>query len=221
MSGNQNSGVRALTLWHALQDGNVLYLADDEQEAEALADALGSLAPESVVLFLPSSDTLPGDRAPASPANIGQRVAALRTLRRHMQEGGTRPIAVVMSGEAAARLYPDPAALDAAPPALRIGDQINPAAFAGDMEAIGYVCDDRVDEPGEIALRGDVIDIYPADAGAPARIELSGRQIASIRLYDPATQLSTGDCEALEIGRALEPAVEHRCSIFAHLRPGH
>lgn len=220
MSGGHGVGVQALTLWKALQAEDVLYLADDEQEAEALAEALAGLAPKSLVLFLPSSDTLPGDSAPASPANIGRRVAALRALRRHMQAGDTQPIAVIMSGEAAARLYPDPSAFDAAPPTLRGGDAIDPAVFAQDMAGIGYVNDDRVDEPGEIALRGEVIDIYPADAGAPARIELSGGQIASIRHYDPATQLSTGDCEALEIGRALEPTNDRRCSILAHLRPG-
>ncbi|MCW2338855.1 transcription-repair coupling factor (superfamily II helicase) [Sphingobium sp. B2D3A] len=220
MSGGHGVGVRALTLWKALQAEDVLYLADDEQEAEALAAALGKLAPENVVIFLPSSDTLPGDSAPASPANIGQRVAALRMLRRSMKAGGVKPIAVVMSGEAAARLYPDPSAFNAAPPTLREGDKIDPAGFAQDMNAIGYVSDDRVDEPGEIAVRGEVIDIYPADAGAPARIEISDGQIASIRHYDPATQLSTGDCEALEIGRALEPTDGRRCSILAHLRPG-
>ncbi|MFC3444037.1 hypothetical protein ACFOKF_23085 [Sphingobium rhizovicinum] len=70
-------GATALMLLDALQNGDLLYLADDEQEAEAVADALMSFAPDDHVVFLPSSDTLPGDGAPSTPSNIGKRVAAL------------------------------------------------------------------------------------------------------------------------------------------------
>ncbi|MEW9856433.1 TRCF domain-containing protein [Novosphingobium rhizovicinum] len=215
----RGTGEIALQLFRALETGDLLYLADDEQQAEAIAVALSALAPSFPVVFLPSSDTLPGDRAPASPANIGRRVSALRRLRRLSQVQERRHLATIMSGEAAARLYADPVAFDAAPPLLRTGDTIDVDSFAGQMEALGYVIDDRVDEPGEVAVRGDVIDIFPADAGSPARIDLTNGQIAGIRRYDAATQLTDEACETLEIGRAIEPETGAGTTILAHLRP--
>ncbi|MET0248463.1 MAG: helicase-related protein, partial [Sphingobium sp.] len=220
MSARRGIGETALLLCRALEAGDLLYLADDEQAAESLGAALGALMPDRAVIFLPSSDTLPGDGAPASPANIGRRVAALRTLRRHVQDAKRPHLAAIMSGEAAARLYADPAAFDAAPPLLKRGDAIEPERFAQEMAAIGYVSDDRVDEPGEVAIRGDVIDIFPADAGLPARIDIADGRIAGIRRYDPVTQLSVEECETVEIGRATEPEADHGATILAHLPPG-
>lgn len=213
-------GETALILWQALSEGDVLYLADDEQAAEATADALRALAPDHPVIFLPSSDALPGDTAPASPANVGHRVAALSALRRTVQNPERLPLATIMSGEAAARRYADPTSFDVAPPSLDVGDRIDLVTFAKDMEALGYVEDDRVDEPGEVAVRGDVIDIFPVDAGSPARIEIADGAISAIRLYDPASQLSTEACTSLAIGRALEPDVGAGVSVLAHLAPG-
>ncbi len=213
-------GQTTIQLYHALDRVDLLYLADDEQEAEAVARALAALAPQFEVVFLPSSDTLPGDGAPASPANIGKRIAALRCLRRLRQESRDTNLAVIMSGEAAARLYADPACFDAAPPVLRAGDPIDMENFAPAMEALGYVIDDRVDEPGEITVRGDVIDIYPADAGSPIRIGVLDGKVTGIHRYDPVTQLTEELCESLEIGRAIEPAAMTQTTILAHLVPG-
>lgn len=216
----RSTGEAALMIEQALRDSDILYLADDEQQAEALAEAAAALAPAHPVIFIPSSDALPGDRAPASPANVGKRVAALRALRRANAVADRPTLACVMSGEAAARLYAEPAAFDAVPPTLRPGDPIDTAAFAEEVERIGYVIDDRVDEPGEVAVRADVIDIFPADAGMPARIEISDGRIAAIRSYDPVSQLSNGASDLLEVGRALEPEGPERGGILAHLGTG-
>ena len=56
---------------------DMVYLADDDQQAQAITAALRGMLPEARVFFMPSSDALPGDVAPASPANVGMRVAAL------------------------------------------------------------------------------------------------------------------------------------------------
>lgn len=214
-----NSGEIILALAEELTSGDLLFLADDDQQAEVVAMALAALMPTHHVVFLPSSDTLPGDSAPASPANIGQRVAALRALRQLNRDAERSSLATIMSGEAAARLYADPSAFDAAPPVLHEGQEIDTAVFAAQMEAIGYYPDDRVDEPGEIAVRGSVIDIYPADAGLPARIDVTQGHISSIRQYDPVTQLSEETLNSLAIGRAAEPTSAAEVTILRHLPP--
>jgi len=220
MNDAKSTGETVLALVEQLRAGDLVYLADDEQQAQTIAGALAALMPKAHVIHLPSSDTLPGDSAPASPANIGRRVSALSTLRRISQLRERFHLVTVMSGEAAARLYAEPRVFEEAPPLLSIGDPLDPAAFALEMEALGYVTDDRVDEPGEVAVRGNVIDIYPADAGHPARIDVADGRIACIRRYDPATQLSEETCEVLAIGRAAEPVSNKRVTIIAHLPSG-
>ncbi|PXA88625.1 DEAD/DEAH box helicase [Nostoc sp. 3335mG] len=202
-----------------LSSRDMLCLADDDQQAQALAATLRAMAPEARVIFLPSSDTLPGDVAPASPANIGARVAALRALRVAQQEKKRPHLACVMSGEAAARRYPPPEAFDRAPPLLRAGDEIDLETFPDQLLELGYIADDRVDEPGEMAVRGDVIDLFPADAGMPARIDIAEGRVEALRSYDPITQRSVGEIEMLEIGRASEPESGETGSILAHLKP--
>ena len=114
MSAARGLGETALLLWQLVQEEDLLYLADDEQEAEALAAALGALAPDRPVIFLPSSDTLPGDDAPASPANIGKRVAALRSLRR-LNEDADRALGILSAAGCGSR----DETIDAASLALR------------------------------------------------------------------------------------------------------
>lgn len=214
------SGAQVLRVLRAIDDEPLLYLTDDESEAEGLAAVLAALLPDVPIIHLPASDTLPGEDAPASPANIGRRVTALRRLRAlSVGDKGTAPI-VVTSGEAAARRYQSPQAFDAAPPVIRAGDPIDPDAFGARAVANGYFADDRIDEPGEIAVRGGVIDLYPADAGGPVRIDVVDGRIAAIHHFDPVTQMRGEACDALEIGRAAEPEAAADASLLDHLSPG-
>ena len=210
----------AAQLVRVLETDDVIYLADDDQQGQALTAALRGLLPDAPIFFLPSSDALPGDVAPASPANIGMRVAALHALRTATLNADRAKLACVMSGEAAARLYPPPEAFDVAPPRISVGDKLSMEQLSAMIAEVGYYADDRVDEPGEMAVRGEVVDIFPADAGLPARIEIANGVVTSIRAYDPATQRSEEELDALEIGRASEPQIEDATSILAHVPSG-
>ena len=211
-------GLIAVTLAESLAAQDVMFVASDEQRAEAVAAALRYAAPDAVVIHCPSSDALPGDSAPASPANVGRRVAALRRLREAQVSGVGARIALITTAEAAACAFPPPASFDAAPPALTVGDQLDFATLAITLEEIGYFADDRVDEPGEMAVRGQVVDLYPADATYPTRIEVENGQIIAIRIYDPITQVGKQELETIEIGRASEPLIEADwVTLFDHL----
>lgn len=204
----------------ALRIDDLVFIADDDRQADALSCALTAIVERTRVFFLPSSDTLPGDVAPASPANAGRRVATLHALRVAQAESMRGRIVLVLSGEAAARQYPAPAAFDRALPTLRIGDAIDAPAFAPMVEELGYIVDDRVDEPGEVAVRGEVIDIFPADAALPARIDVVEGRISAIRCFDPTTQRTLETLDMLEVGRAAEPPLGEPCAILAHLAHG-
>ncbi|MDG6078863.1 DEAD/DEAH box helicase [Erythrobacter litoralis] len=213
-------GAKVLRILAVLDERPILYLADDETEAESLASVLEALLPDVPVIHVPAADTLPGEDAPASPANIGHRVTALRQLRALAQDDSAERPIVVASGEAAAHRYQAPTAFDAAPPIIRVGDPIDPERFAAQAVANGYFADDRIDEPGEIAVRGEVIDLFPADAGGPVRIAIDDDKIIGIHHFDPVTQMRGEPCDEIEIGRAAEPAEPLDAVLLDHIPAG-
>jgi len=185
--------------------GDLIFAAADEPHAIAVAQALDCAAPDATVVFCPGSDALPGDEAPASPANVGQRVSALRRIRLCLAAPDRGAIACITTGEALGRVYARPDDFDAAPPRLAPGELIDLADLYATLEGIGYVPDERVDEPGEVALRGQVLDVYPADSDRPIRVEAADGAVVSLRFFDPGDQLTIGDCEGHELGRVSEP----------------
>ena len=201
-----------------LRKGDVLAAEADEVRAAALARALAAMMPAVTVVVCPGTDALPGDEAPASPANVGQRVSALRTVRCTLAKRRRPRIALITTGEALARACPAPAAFDAEPPRVTVGSACDLATLAETLTDLGYIADERVDEPGELALRGAVLDVFPADADAPLRIEVGDGHVVAIRSYDPADQRSTGEVTQRELGRVAEPPLgEERCTLIDHL----
>jgi transcription-repair coupling factor (superfamily II helicase) len=89
------------------------------------------------------------------------------------------------------------------------------------LEAQGYWRDDRVDEPGEIAIRAGTLDIFPGDAELPIRLHLDGETVTEIGTYDPVTQLGSGEpMQRVVIYPAAEPLPgTDGVSLFDHL-PG-
>ena len=210
-------GETAVALAEALAKDDLFVAAADEPRAEAIARALAAAMPDAAVLVCPGSDALPGDASPASPVNVGQRVSALRHLRQHLAAAKRPRIAFVTTGEALARAYPPAAAFAAEPPCIEVGMAADGAALLADLEAIGYVVDERVDEPGEIAWRGQVLDVFPADAPEPLRAEIVDGRVTSVRTFDPADQRTTGECRVHELGRVAEPAIgDDRVTLLDH-----
>jgi transcription-repair coupling factor (superfamily II helicase) len=211
----------AAALVERLDDTDILYAVADEPRAIALARALAIAAPQAEVLFCPGSDALPGDSAPASPANVGQRVSALRRLRLLLAEDDRPRIACITTGEALARAYPTPDAFSAAPPRVATGAPVDLSELFETLTGIGYIADERVDEPGEVALRGQVLDVFPADAAQPLRVEVTDGAIVALRCFDPGDQRSIDDgIDARELGRVAEPPLEGRGVSLADHLPG-
>ncbi|MDF2494498.1 TRCF domain-containing protein [Sphingomonas sp.] len=203
-----------------LATDNVIVAVADETRALALTRMVAALVPSATVLFCPGSDALPGDNAPASPANVGQRVSALRAVRRALDAKEAGRVALITSGEALARAYPSPAAFDSEPPSVAVGQPCDLAQLHDELLSLGYDADERVDEPGEVALRGQVLDVFPADSDLPLRIEVADGLITGIRGYDPADQRSTDALEHHELGRVMEPALDgDRSTLLDHV-PG-
>ncbi len=175
----------------------LIYVASGDHRAEGVAHLLAELAPGAIVAFLPAWDCLPYDRASPSPDILGQTMAALRRLGAPAA-GASGGIVLVTTPEAAVQRLP-PA--EAAAQALRLGtgDAVEPASLRATLERFGYRHADRVDDHGEFAVRGEVVDLFPPGP-APYRLTLDAGRVAAIHPFDPATQRSSGAVERLTVG---------------------
>lgn len=179
----------------------LVYAASSERRADEIARALRQFAPDIEVLLLPAWDCLPYDRASPSREVMGRRMAVLGTL----AEPSNGPRLLVASVEALLQRVPPASVLKTAFLHLRKGDVLDREGFRAFAARTGYVCDDRIDEPGEVAILGAVVDVFPAAADAPIRVSLDeGDRIVEIKRYDPLSQRTEDPIDAASIGPASE-----------------
>ena len=162
-----------------------------------LATALAGLAPDLAVAVFPAWDSMPYDRTPPSAGIVGRRVATLARLAE-----APRSAALLLTS-ARAVLCRVPPATHWAGSAIRFstGDRLDAAALDAGLHGFGYRDDEHVDEPGQFAHRGHVVDLYPGDADAPFRLTIEDERIAAIHRIDPVTQRSADGTEASVILR--------------------
>ncbi|MCP8940655.1 DEAD/DEAH box helicase [Alsobacter sp. SYSU M60028] len=194
-----SEGAAALVALAAARErGAAVFVARDEPRAAAVAEIAAALDPDVDVHALPAWDCLPYDRVPPSAGIMGRRLAALAGLAR---TGGPR--LAVTTAEALAQRLPDPAALRDAALTLARGP-FDAEALDRALASRGYWRDDRVDEPGEVAWRGEVIDLFPSDRASPVRLEIDDGRIAGLRVYDAATQRGVGELGDIAVWPASE-----------------
>ena len=178
----------------------VLYVARDGARARSLYALLQALVPQLAVAHLPAWDCPPYDRASPSRAVMGQRMGTLRWLTGHESP----PALVLTTPDALLRRVPPPGVWPEAHVGFRVGEPLDAEAAGAALARIGYVLGERVDEPGEAAVRGRVVEIFPAAATHPCRIVYDDEAITAIHSYDPATQRSLVETAFL----AVDPASE-------------
>jgi transcription-repair coupling factor (superfamily II helicase) len=193
-----------------------VHLASSERRAEEIGRALAGLAPSLQVLVLPPWDCLPYDRTSPSKDVMARRMDVLAAL-------ASKPTAlrvIVASPEALSQRLPPHGALDSAFFAIGCGDRLDRRALMQFAGATGYATSDRIDEPGAVAMLGEVIDVFPADADTPVRISLDADdRVEAIRTYDPLTQRTTGDVESIELGPASEVILKTEAGATADAAP--
>ncbi len=169
----------------------LIYVASGDHRAEGVAHLLSELATEAVVAYIPAWDCLPYDRASPSPDVLGRTMSALRRLDANAARKREMAGAIlVTTPEAVVQRLP-PAADVADILDLAVGEPLDPARLRATLERFGYRHDDRVDDHGEFALRGEVVDVFPPGP-TPYRLVVDRGRIAGIHPFDPASQRSTG-----------------------------
>src|SRR3954453_9952925 len=204
-----SSMLRPLLLASILEDERglagrpaLLVSADDRSARDLAADLRAYLAPRRVRLY-PSRGTGYASHVTPPPHLVGLRIDALEAL------ASETDAIVVASAVALAEAVPD-ASLRPAGFALAKGEEIELGGVADDLVGAGYERVEQVEERGQFAVRGGILDVYPATEERAVRIELFGDEIESMRWFSTFTQRSLGDAQRVELAPAAEMDAEHR-----------
>ena len=176
-------------------DGPVLHVTRDDARMARLAEALAFVMPEAEILRFPAWDCLPYDRVSPNPALVSERIATLARL----LEKPTGPRIVLTTVNALVQRVPPRSAFSGASMEIKVNGTVQPEKLAAFLEASGYGRAGTVMEPGEYAIRGGIIDIFPAGESDPVRLDLFGDTIESIRSFDPTTQRSAARRQRLSL----------------------
>ncbi|MGE0133538.1 MAG: transcription-repair coupling factor [Dehalococcoidia bacterium] len=195
-----SKAVTAALLWRR-QRAPVLLVVPREVDAEAMLDQVRAWAGDAAAHF-PARGTLPYAEDGPNPSVTAQRLAVLSRLA-HATSGGEPPL-VVASTAAVIEHTLRPADLGRGPGLIEAGMRLPLDTLATRLVEAGYVIEPLVQEAGEAARRGGILDVFPPDAESPLRIEWFGSEIESIRAFDPATQRTRGQLERAVIGPAHE-----------------
>lgn len=177
--------------------GGVLLLARSDARATRLARLVGDLFPDLDTVLLPIDETAAGDRAAPSRAVLGRRAAGLMRLAEGEAPASGR--LVVASADLALQRLPPPQAWAGGRFRLTRGMAYDETAWRGWFARTGYVLDDRVDEPGEVAIRGSVVEVFPGDSDRPVRCDIADGIVRDLRLYDPVSQRSVESIDDLTL----------------------
>lgn len=182
-----------------------IVVAGDDRQARDLASSLRTwLAPRRVRYYPSRGVTYESHLAP--PAHlIGQRIAALDAL---LEPGDQAPV-IVVNVAALSEKVPDPS-LRPHSFTLTKGDLLDLEETAVDLVKAGYERVDQVEDRGQFAIRGGLLDLFPSTEDHAYRVDLFGDEIESIRSFSTFTQRSLGDVDEVEVAPAAELAAEYR-----------
>jgi transcription-repair coupling factor (superfamily II helicase) len=180
--------------------GRAVFIAPDEAAMRSLADTARYFAPELDIITFPAWDCLPYDRASPSLRATSERLAGLHAL----QGKKDKPQLLLTTLNAATQRTLTPFRLRQLSATLAPGERIDRDALAELLQANGYVRADTVHEAGEYAVRGGLVDLFPAGEPLALRLDFFGDEIESVRQFDPADQRTTARLD----GFTLLPASE-------------
>jgi transcription-repair coupling factor (superfamily II helicase) len=195
----------------------LIHVARDDQRLAVLAEALALFAPDIEVLRFPAWDCLPYDRVSPAASIVATRLSTLARL----AEGpdGTRPRIVVTTANAALQRLPPRDMIANSSFAAKPGQRVSTEALQTYLLENGFSRTGTVVDPGDFAVRGGLIDIFPPGAPSPVRLDFFGDTLESIRSFDAETQRTTGQLKALRLDPANE--VQVKPDTIARFRTGY
>lgn len=192
------------------QTGRQLLVVENNRfHEEELVSDLTSLLDVDQVWSFPVEDVLAAEAAVSSPDTKNDRINTLNWL----SQG--QPGIVVTSLAGLKRRLPSVATWQEASIKLDMASEVDPAQLAARLSALGYDRDTLVGRPGQFAIRGGIIDIYPLNQDNPIRLELFDTAVDSLRTFDMATQRSIANIDAVTIPPATDLLADQATLIAA------
>ncbi len=184
----------------------VLAVVREEARVAALARALAFFAPGVEVVALPAWDCLPYDRVSPGGEIVSRRMDALSRLAARPADAG--PLVVVASVDAVLQRVPARGQVAASSFRTRPGERLDLDNLTRYLSGNGYERTGTVMEPGEYAVRGGIVDVYPPGGGEAIRLDLFGDTLEAVRTFDPLTQRTTGSAAMLDLVPASELSLD-------------
>jgi len=178
----------------------VMHIARDDKRLAALQSALRFFAPDMPVFVFPGWDCLPYDRVSPNADISAQRMATLAALTHGMPDR----FILLTTLNAASQKIPAHALLTDAAFHAKVGNRIDEKALREFLVRMGFVQSPTVTEPGDYAVRGGIIDIYPPGDLGPVRLDLFGDVLDGARRFDAATQRTTEKLDVIELAPVSE-----------------
>jgi transcription-repair coupling factor (superfamily II helicase) len=181
-----------------------ILIVPDEAAMRALADTAPVFAPELQVVTFPAWDCLPYDRASPSLRVMAERLAALHAL----QAERNGPQLFIATANAVTQRTLTPFRIRQLTRRLAPGERIDRDKLVELLSANGYQRTDAVADAGDFAVRGSLIDLFPAGQKTAIRLDFFGDEIETMRAFDPADQRTTGAADAFTLMPASEALLD-------------
>ena len=178
----------------------VCHIARDDKRMVAMQDALRFFAPDMPVVVFPGWDCLPYDRVSPNADISAARMATLAALVHEMP----KKFVLLTTLGAATQRIPARSVLKEAAFSATVGGRVDEKALRNFLVRMGFVQSPTVMEPGDYAVRGGIIDIFPPGEQGPIRLDLFGDILDGARRFDPATQRTTEKLDVIELAPVSE-----------------
>src|ERR1700709_201741 len=169
----------------------------DGPRMQQLARALEFFAPDLSVMQFPAWDCQPYDRVSPHGAILAQRLTTLARLAR--LQGSDKPLIVLTTVNAITRRVPAREIIAARARWVAPGHVVPMDSIIAWLEHNGYSRSSTVREPGEYAVRGGILALFPAGLDQPVRFDFFGDSLESIRSFDAETQRTLLDMRSLDL----------------------
>jgi len=175
----------------SMKSKQVVYLSTQKEQAEEIKEDTVSLLEDHTVHYFPDSFLFGGGSSQINHETTKQRLATLESI----QSGQLRLI--IADCNALFKRLPTPNEYYKKKLSLKVGEQIEFELILDELISLGFSRESRVEHPGELCVRGGIIDVFPHASEMPYRIEFWGDEIESMRSFDPASQRSTEIVDSL------------------------
>ncbi len=184
----------------ARSGGPVCHVARDDKRLEGMRAALAFFAPDMPVFVFPGWDCLPYDRVSPNADIAAARVATLAALVHQMPER----FVLLTTLNAATQRVPAREVLREAAFTARVNQRVDEDALRKFLVRMGFTQSPTVMEPGDYAIRGGIIDIFPPGESGPVRLDLFGDVLDGARRFDPVSQRTTEKLDVVELAPVSE-----------------